>query len=86
MECGEWPELLAFLWGGRTHKSRTIILCSNKSDTDTAVEKKRRRERSMTGARGQIQVLGLRIVVQGNPAFNKNKYLRGEKRSCDDSW
>lgn len=39
LECGEWPERLAFLWGGRTHKRRPIILCWNKSATDTAVKK-----------------------------------------------
>lgn len=33
----------------------------------------------MTGAKGQIQVLRLRLVIQGNPAFNKNKYLRGRE-------
>lgn len=38
VEWGEWPELLAFLWGGRTHKRRPIILCWNKSDTDTALK------------------------------------------------
>lgn len=43
MECREWPELLAFLLGGRTHKSRPIILCWNKSDTDTALENKKKR-------------------------------------------
>lgn len=86
MECGEWPELLAFLWGGGAHKSMPIILCWNKSDTDTAVKKRRnKKKRSMTGAKGQTQVLRLGLVIQGNPAFNKNKYLKGEKRSSDDS-
>lgn len=45
MEWGEQPELLAFLWGGRGHKSRPIILRWNKSDRDTAEEKKRGREK-----------------------------------------
>lgn len=86
VECGEWRELLAFLWGSRTHKSRPIILCWNKSDTDTAVKKKKKKKkRSMTGAKGQIQVLRLSLVIQGNPAFNKNKYLGGETRSSNDS-
>lgn len=39
----------------------------------------------MTGAKGQIQLLKLSLVIQKNPAFNKNKYLRGEKRSSNDS-
>lgn len=43
VEWGEQPELLAFLWGGRGHKSRPIILRWNKSDRDTAEEKKKRK-------------------------------------------
>lgn len=39
----------------------------------------------MAEAKGQIQVLRLSLVIQGNPAFNKNKYLREEKRSSNDS-
>lgn len=83
MENG--PNCWPFLWGGRAHKSMPLILCWNKSDTDTAVKKRMEKKRSMTGAKGQIQVLRLGLVIQGNPAFNKNKYLKGEKRSSDDS-
>lgn len=79
-EWEEWPELLAFLWGSKRHKRSLIIPCWNKSDTDTAVG-----GGSLTGAKGQIQVLKLRLVIQGNPAFNKNKYLRGGKGSSNDS-
>ena len=39
----------------------------------------------MTGAKGQIEVLRLSLVIRGNAAFNKNKYLREEKRSSNDS-
>lgn len=39
----------------------------------------------MTRAKGQIEVLRLSLVIWGNPAFNKNKYLRVGKRSSNDS-
>lgn len=39
----------------------------------------------MTGAKGQIRVLRVSLVIKGNPAFNENKYLRGEKKPCNDS-
>lgn len=88
-EWEEWPELLAFLWGSKRHKRSPIIPCWNKSDTNTAVgegkKKEKRKKRSLTGAKGQIQLLKLRLVIQGNPAFNKNKYLRGGKGSSNDS-
>lgn len=39
----------------------------------------------MTGAKGKMQVLKQSLEFQGNYAFNKNKYFRGERRSGNDS-
>lgn len=55
------------------------------SEMPATLESLRTSRRSLTGAKGQIQVLKLRLVIQGNPAFNKNKYLRGGKGSSNDS-
>lgn len=70
METEEETEVLS---RDRTLKSMPIILCCNKRDTDTAVKEEKKKE--MAGAKGQIQVLQLSLVIQGNPAFNKNKVL-----------